>query len=155
MEIRRYEPGEEVEIWTLYFNTTHQVVSRSYTQEQASRWAPANPDMCAWREKLARTKPFVAVENDKIVGFAELEPDGHIDNFYCHHEWQRRGVGSSLLRALEAEARRTGVAVLFAEVSMTAVAFFRAKDFEITEVRTPIICGTAAKQFLMRKRIRM
>ena len=76
MNIRRYDPREAAELWSLYFNTTHQVVAREYTEDQVNRWAPADLDMCAWTRKLARTNPFVAVENDQIVGFAELEPDG-------------------------------------------------------------------------------
>ena len=79
MEIRRYRPGEEAEIWRLYFDTTHQIVACEYTAEQIERWAPADVDIEAWSRKLARTRPFVAVAENAIVGFAELEPDGHID----------------------------------------------------------------------------
>ncbi len=31
-----------------------------------------------------------------IVGFAEFEPNGHIDCFYCHHEWIGYGIGHAL-----------------------------------------------------------
>ncbi|MHB1949598.1 MAG: GNAT family N-acetyltransferase [Gammaproteobacteria bacterium] len=44
---------------------------------------------------------MVAVMDDKIVGFAELEDNGHIDCFYCHHEYQGCGVGSALMREIE------------------------------------------------------
>lgn len=153
IHIRRYQPGEEQEIWILYFDTTHQVVAQDYTTEQVDRWAPANADLKAWTQKLARTKPLVAIIEDQIVGFAELRDDEHIDTFYCHHQWQRQGVGTALLKVVEAEARREGMQSLYAEVSTTAVAFFLAKGFEVTEERNNRVCGTPAKQYMMRKKL--
>lgn len=154
MEIRRYRPGEESEIWRLYFETTHRIVAQVYTKGQAERWAPADKDMEVWKTKLARTRPFVAVADGEILGFAELEPDGHIDCFYCHHARQGRGVGSALLAAVEAEAERAGNDRLYAEVSLTAVDFFRFKGFVILEERIPTICSAPARQFIMEKVLR-
>lgn len=153
MEIRRYRLGEEIELWELYFNTRHQIVAKAYTIDQVNRWAPSDTDMEAWAQRVARKNPFVAVENNQIVGFAELEGDGHIDYFYCHHDWQRKGVGTLLLGALEAEAQDRGIEVLLAEVSATGVDFFKAKGFEVTEERTNIVCAAPAKQYEMRKSI--
>ena len=155
LHIRRYRPGEEQEIWTLYFNTTHQVVARDYTAEQVARWAPEKADLKVWAKQLAETQPLVAVIEHQIVGFAELESNGHIDTFYCHHRWQRRGVGTALLEAMEAEAIREDIEVLFAEVSTTAVAFFLEKGFVITEEHAKLVCGTPAKQYMMRKHLRI
>ena len=151
MIVRRYEPGEEEEIWDIYAGTTRKINSRDYTPAQIARWAPDDHDCAAWNEKLARSNPFVAVENGRLVGFAELETDGHIDNFYCHHEWQRRGVGAALLGRIEAEAASQGIAALYAEVSVTAEPFFTAMGFGIERERVRVICGAPAKQFIMRK----
>lgn len=153
MDIRRYRPGEEIELWQLYFNTTHQIVAKEYTIDQVNRWAASDADMSVWTERLARKNPFVAVENDQIIGFAELEKDGHIDYFYCHHEWQRKGVGTLLLGVIEAEARDQGIDAIYAEVSTTAVDFFTSKGFEVTKERTNIVCEAPAKQYEMRKSI--
>ena len=153
MVIRRYKPGEEAEIWALYFNTTHQLVGQDYTDEQINRWAPYENDLNEWVQQLARTKPFVAVKDNQIVGFAELEEDGHIARFYCHHQWLRHGIGTALLQAIEAEARREGMDVLHAEVSTTAYSFFQAKGFDVIRETEHIVCGAPAKQYLMQKLI--
>lgn len=107
--------------------------------------------MGEWCERLEQKNPFVAVIDSQIVGFAELEADGHIDCFYCRHRFQRQGIGSQLLTAVETEALLLGLAELFAEVSLTGIAFFRAKGFRIEEHRTNIVCGASAEQFLVRK----
>ena len=153
MEIRRYVSGDEAEIVNLYTNTIHQISIRDYTTEQVNRWAPLDPDMAAWTAKLNRIRPFVAVEDDRILGFVELEEDGHIDCFYCHHEWQRKGVGSSLMRAVEAHASSSGIGRLFAEVSTTALEFFRAKGFNVIEERNKVICSVPARQYVMEKHL--
>ena len=151
MLVRRYLPGEESEIWDIYFNTTHEIVAREYTVDQINRWVPRNMDMTWWAERLAQTNPFVAVEDGHIVGFAELEPNGHIDYFYCHHKRQRQGIGTSLLDAVEQDASSLGLKSIYAEVSTTAIDFFKAKGFEVEEEKTNPVCGAPAKQCIVRK----
>ena len=86
-----------------------------------------------WRERLKSKNPYVAVIDQKIVGFAELEADGHIDYFYCHQAYQAQGIGTALLKTLESEARKKELGSLYAEVSVTAYPFFRAKGFLVTK----------------------
>lgn len=150
IEVRRYRPGEENEVWSVYFGSTHHVVSRDYTPEQISRWAPDSIDSDAWRRRLEKTKPFVAVIDNQIVGFAELEADGHIGYFYCHHEFQRQGIGSAIMKELVGEAKRLELETLFAEVSTTAIEFFIAKGFRVEQERINLVCGAPAKQYLVR-----
>lgn len=49
--------------------------------------------------------PIIATINNKVVGFAEFEGNGHIDCFYCHHEYQGCGAGSALMKEIENRAR--------------------------------------------------
>jgi putative acetyltransferase len=65
------------------------------------------------------------------VGFAELEPDGHVDRVYVAADHQGQGVGRLLLVAVVAEARRVGLARLFTEASITARPFFEAQGFVV------------------------
>ena len=151
MQIRRYQAGEEAAIWMVYFGSTRHVVGKEYTPEQVRRWAPDSPDWENWATRLAQMNPFVAVIDGQIVGFTELEADGHINKFYCHHEFQRRRIGTALFHALEQEAVRLGIASLFAEVSTTGIKFFLAKGFVIEEERCNTVCNAPAKQFAVRK----
>ena len=153
MEIRRYHLGEEEEIWQLFYNTVHIVNQRDYTKEQIERWAPQNKDMKKWAERIKKKNPFVAVEGGEVLGFGELEKDGHIDCFYVHHNYQGKGVGSELYEAIEKEAIKQKMPCLFAEVSATAKGFFLAKNFKIKEEKNNIVCGAPAPQFIMEKRL--
>ena len=151
MNVRRYNLGEEREIWDLYYGSTRHVVGQRYTSEQVERWAPDNYDQSAWVAKLERSNPFVAVQDGRIMGFAELLEGGEIDYFYCHHEFQRQGTGKALMRAIEAEAADCGYQELTAKVSLTAADFFISHGFRITGETNNVVCGAPAKQFLMAK----
>jgi putative acetyltransferase len=153
MNIRRYRIGDEEELWQLFYHTTRKIIRPDYTQEQVERWAPDEkpPD---WDGSFGRKIPFIAEEGGKIVGFAELEPNGHIDRFYCHHQWQRKGAGKLLLQTLEEEAIRLKIDLLFTEVSVTAEKFFWGRGFEIVRVEENLVCGAIAKRFQMQKRLK-
>ena len=153
MQVRRYKSGEEEELWQLYHDTTHIVNGKIYTKEQVERWAPHVKDMNEWKERIKKKNPFVAVENGEIVGFAELEPDGHIDYFYVHHKWQGKGVGSILYNILEEVAISQKLPHLYADVSLPAKGFFLKQGFEVLEEKNNIICGAPAPNFMMKKKL--
>jgi GNAT superfamily N-acetyltransferase len=77
----------------------------------------------------------VAEEAGRPVGFAELEPNGHIDRVYVSADHQRRGIGQQLLAAVMAEAQRAGIARLFTEASITARPFFEAQGLTSSTTR--------------------
>ena len=149
MHVRRYKPGEERAIWDVYYGSTRNVVATRYTADQVNRWAPDNYDDASWTARLQRSKPFVAVCDDQVVGFAELLENGQIDYFYCHHEHQRKGIGTALMQAIISDALKLGVNTLNANVSLTAVDFFRSHGFEIITETNKLVCGKPAPQFQM------
>jgi putative acetyltransferase len=153
MNIRRYKFGEEERLWQLYHDTTHIVNGRDYTAEQCERWAPSVVNMSEWGERIRAKNPFVAEENGKILGFAELEQDGHIDYFYCDHEHLRHGIGRTLYEAVEAEARRLKMPRLHAAVSVTGKGFFLRMGFKVVKEQQNVICAAVAKNFIMEKKL--
>jgi N-acetylglutamate synthase-like GNAT family acetyltransferase len=135
----------------LFHDTIHTVNARDYDQRQVDAWAPSDPDPWRWADTLARRDTLVAEEDGTIVGFGELEDDGHINRFYCHKDHQGRGVGTLLLNALEVAARHKGLERLFTEASITARPFFARKGFQLLRQQTVTVRDVAFVNFQMEK----
>lgn len=131
MEIRQYKEGEEAEIWSIFYNTIHHINSQHYSADQINAWAPKDLEETIWLSKIQDIAPYVVVRHGKIIGYADLQKTGYIDHFFCHHEHQRKGVGSKLFSFLESKALQLGIPELSADVSITAKPFFESKGFEV------------------------
>lgn len=152
MLIRPATPADAEQIGLIYFNTIRTVNIRDYSQAQVEAWAPeASVSPQGWTLKQGNRWTAVADEEGQILGFGELEPNGHIDCFYVHHEHQRRGVGRQILQAIEAEARRLGLSRLFVEVSITARPFFSSMGFATVRQQSVTIRGQQLTNSVMEK----
>lgn len=153
MEIRTHKPADIPDISRLFFNTIRRINSRDYTPAQVQAWAPTIYNNDYWSQRFLKRQVLVAEDRNKIVGFAEYEPSGHIDCFYVHHEYQHRGIGKALLQQIESELQKLNVHRLYAEVSITARPFFTGRGYAVIEERDAEYHDVLIKLFLMEKYI--
>ncbi len=151
MHLREYAPTDVEAVAQLFTETIHAVNSRDYSAEQLAVWAPRPYDLARWSARCARTCPIIAEDNGTIVGFCELEADGHIDCFYVHKDYQGRGVGWLMYDEIERRARLSGLPRLYAEVSITALPFFRRQGFQIVAQQEVQLQGVGFTNFRMEK----
>lgn len=137
--LRPYRPEDAPALLALFKDTIRRVNSRDYDPGQVAAWASDDIDPSAWARRFEGR--FVVVAEGPS-GFAELEPDGHIDRFYVAADHQRMGVGRAMLDALVAEARRRGLGRLHVEASITARPFFESRGFA-TLARQVVECRGA------------
>lgn len=104
-----------------------------------------------WIDKWMKSPPIIATLHSKIVGFAEFEPNGHIDCFYVHHGFQGKGIGSFLINEIEFIAQENNINRIYAEVSITAKSFFESKGFKTLKRQTLEIRGQKLTNFAMVK----
>jgi putative acetyltransferase len=149
--IRYYQPPDVGQIVRLFYTTIHRVNCNDYTPEQVRAWAPRIPDEGAWLSRYSTHIVFVADDHGTIAGFAELEPSGHVDCFYCHHSYQRQGVGRQLYQRLEEEAYSLNLGRLFVEASITAQTFFRQMGFQTLHENKILKNGVILTNFSMEK----
>lgn len=123
--IRQYIPDDAQQLADIYYYTIHNINVQDYSEDQVNAWAPSSSlELTGWKKKWETITPLVALINNKIVGFAEFEPNGHIDCFYVHYEHQGVGIGSSLMNEVYKKANDLNLKRVFAEVSITAKPFF-------------------------------
>ncbi|MBW4619754.1 MAG: GNAT family N-acetyltransferase [Cyanosarcina radialis HA8281-LM2] len=129
MIIREYISSDTPAIAQLFYDTVHQINIRDYTQEQVDAWASKDIDLEFWRQKLSSKFTYVGTIDEVIVGFIQLEGNGHIDCFYCHCQYQGQGIGNKLYQHLELKAKLLRIDRLFVEASITAKPFFEKQGF--------------------------
>lgn len=151
IKIRTYEEKDAPGIVHLFYETVHTINRSDYSQEQVETWAPEIPDAGAWHERMASRKTLVAVQNDEVVGFAELEEDGRLDMFYLRRDAVGCGVGKRLYRVVEVEARASGIGRIFTEASITARPFFERQGFRMVREQTVQRHEVSLTNFVMEK----
>ena len=152
--IRDYAAGDASEIVRLFYATIRSVNRADYSDEQVEAWAPGVTDTGEWHARMTGRRTLVAEEGGEVVGFAELEEDGHLDMLYVRGNSVGRGVGRRLYRAVEREARGRGLGQIFTEASVTARPFFERRGFRIVRERTIVRRGVELTNFAMEKPLR-
>jgi putative acetyltransferase len=154
--IRPYIEEDAQALADIYYNTIHKINKQDYTAEQIHAWAPsASLKKTGWVNKWKKIKPLVAQIGTVIVGFVEFEPNGHVDCFYVHHQYQSQGVGSAIMRAVIQHAIQQKNPRIYAEVSITAKAFFESFGFKVVKKQTVTIRGSNLINFLMELKINL
>ncbi|PAB57376.1 GNAT family N-acetyltransferase [Anaeromicrobium sediminis] len=129
MKIRRFEKSDLDGVLQLFYDTVHHVNSKDYNKEQLDAWAPEKPNRLRWLNSLEKNITYVVVEDEKIIGFGDLDDESYIDKLFIHKDYQSRGIASILLNRLEEEAIRLGYVELYTEASITAHPFFEKKGY--------------------------
>ena len=149
--IRTYQPEYAQILWQLFFHTVRQINVRDYTQAQVEVWAEDKSDLTDWIEKMKNNQPFIAERDGKIVGYADLQSDGLIDHFFCHHQYQGCGVGKALMAHIHEQAKQQNLTLLHADVSITAKPFFEHAGFVVKEKQSVSLRGQLFTNYKMEK----
>ena len=140
-------------LWKLKFNTIREVNSQDYTQSQVMAWAPDHYDREGWFKRVIGMDPFIAELENLVVGFADLQADGYIDHFYCHLDFQGKGVGKALMQALMDKGELIGIERYYSHVSITAKPFFEHFGFTSVKRQSVEVRGEGLTNFVMEKRV--
>lgn len=111
--------------------------TRAYSVKQVLSWAARHPGAPRFIESAAKGDTILVAlaEDDAPAAYALMEADGHVDMLYCHPDHGGKGLASALLAAVEAHARRAGIARLFTEASELARPVFERAGFAVLHRR--------------------
>jgi putative acetyltransferase len=153
MLVREFIITDTQQILQLFYDTVHRINIRNYSQKQVDAWAPKHVDVQKWIERMQDRMTYVAEENGKIIGFAELERNGHIGCFYAHADHQNMGVGTALFNQIQVIAENLELPKLFVEVSITAKPFFERMGFSTIATEEIELRGQKLFANVMEKRL--
>lgn len=127
MEMRNYQQTDCEEMAELFYHTVHTVNAKDYTTEQLNVWATGNVDLEKWNQSFLEHDTVVAVEDDKIIGFGDMDNTGYLDRLYVHKDYQGRGVASMICDRLEG----TALGKVVTHASITARPFFEKRGYKV------------------------
>ena len=92
MLIREYQSSDCKELAELFYNTVHTVNAKDYTKKQLDVWATGQVDLKTWNQSLQEHFSIVAVDDDIIIGFGDIDKTGYLNRLFVHFGYQRKGL---------------------------------------------------------------
>lgn len=149
IEIRQATLEDLPEITSIFRDTIRTVNNKHYSEKQIQVWSSGADDLDKWKERIEKFYFLVAEAKQQIVGFSYLINGNKMDGLYVHKNFQRRTVGSKLLRIMESRVSVNGFEVLKCDASITAFDFFDSHYYEVEKKHKKNFKGLAFEHYLM------
>ncbi|MDI6724995.1 MAG: GNAT family N-acetyltransferase [Methanobacterium sp.] len=153
MKIEIFEEGNFEDLYRLFYETIHSVNAKDYRKDQLDTWAPEKIGTEKWKRRIQNYFVVIAKDEDKIIGFGELSPEGCIEMLYVHKNYLSQKVGQKLLESLIKKAKTIHLSRVVTESSITAKPFFEKQGFEILKKQVKTFNNVDFLNYKMKKRI--
>ncbi len=97
MVIREYQSLDCEILAELFYHTVHTVNAKDYTKEQLGVWATGNVDLEKWNQSFEEHYSLVAIDDEVIIGFGDIDKAGYLDRLFVHSDYQRKGIATCLI----------------------------------------------------------
>jgi len=137
IQISSAQPEDAAALLEIHTAAVHQTAAPFYPQEIIHSWAKLSFSQARvdkirerWIE-IPNQHTVVARNGDRPVGFGFIGNDSELRALYVHPDFGRRGIGGSIIAALEQVALDWGLTYLTANASLNAEAFYKKQGFEV------------------------
>ena len=152
--LRPYRPADAAALTELYVRSVRRYGPRAYTPEQVDAWA-ATADIARTAARCSDGRVVVVAQDEAgtVLGFADLETDGHLDMLYVAPDAEGLRIGTLLYTAIETQARDLGLQRLFVEASELARPLFERQGFTLLARHDLVLAGVDIHNYRMEKRL--
>lgn len=147
MLLREYQISDCKEITELFYHTVHTVNVKDYTKEQLDVWAPEQVDLEKWNQSLQAHYSIVAIENEVIAGFGDIDKTGFLDRLFVHADYQGKGIATAICNQLEQAVQGN----ITTHASITAKPFFEKRGYKVVKEQQVERQGIFLTNFCMEK----
>ena len=148
MIVRKYKPSDIIEVTNLFYGTVHAVNKKDYKKEQLDVWADGKVDLEKWNKSLMEHYSLVAIENEVLVGFGDIDKTGYIDLLYVHKDYQGKRIATVLCNELENTVQCDE---LTTHASITAKLFFEKRGYIVVAEQQVERQGVFLTNYIMKK----
>mgnify|MGYP002535071115 FL=1 len=147
MVLREYKPLDCEALAELFYNTVHRVNIKDYTKEQLDVWATGSVDLEKWNQSFEEHYSLVAIDNEVIIGFGDINKAGYLDRLFVHSEYQRKGIATAICSQLEHAVQGN----IVTHASITARPFSEKRGYRIIREQQVERQGVFLTNFIMEK----
>jgi putative acetyltransferase len=153
MLIRSARASDAAEIVGVHIAAIRELCRSAYEPSQIDAWVSGKRAENYLR--AIANQPFIVAELDgAVVGFSELDPAAsEVRAVYVRPDRTRRGIGGSLLQALESAARDCALTRVHLKASLNSIPFYEARGYVVDELTAvvlesgvPLPCASMHKQ---------
>ncbi|MFQ8705709.1 MAG: GNAT family N-acetyltransferase [Thomasclavelia sp.] len=149
MKFREYQSSDLKEICELFYETITTINKYDYNNDQIKVWSNRRDILLQQDNFFKLLYTIVAIENDKIVGYGNINKNGYLDHLYVHKDYQGRHIATLLCDKLENYYKE--VKELTVHASISAKPFFEKRGYKVIKERTVQLDGINIKNYLMKK----
>ena len=148
MTLRKYNSDDCKQLAELFYQTVHNVNDKDYTKEQLDAWATGMVDLKEWDKSFQEHYTVVAVKQNEIIGFGDIDKSGYLDRLYVHKDHQREGIATAICNKLE---YLPGQVRITTHASITARPFFEKRGYNVIKQQEVVRGGISLINFVMEK----
>ena len=143
IQYRRFETETDLAVvLALYRRAINHIDTSRYSEAQRQAWLywSQRPELA--RERLCQGVTILAMQDQQLLGFAQLNPADLINMLYVDPAHERQGLGSTLIDVLEQISARAGVTLIRTRASDVSLALFQRKGFRAQKRENMDVGGT-------------
>ena len=147
MIIRMYQASDCKELTNLFYNTVHSVNAKDYTKEQLDVWATGTVDLKEWDKSFTEHYTVVAIDNNIIVGFGDIDKTGYLDRLFVNADYHGKDVETVICNRLYQAVQGK----ITTHASITAKLFFEKRGYKVVKEQQVERQGIYLINFCMEK----
>ncbi len=151
IKIRKFKLSDAVSLARLHRGTIRLINKKDYSKREIAVWS-GRTSAKRFRNLAKLNARYVALRNDKIVGFGDYK-NNEIMGLYIHKNFIGRGIGTRLLIKMEREIYANGWKTLKCTATVTARPFYEKNGFRMIKKTIHKIGDQKLVVFEMRKRL--
>jgi putative acetyltransferase len=153
MIIRLAQDKDFASIARLHRETIRHVNSKDYPEDIILVWS-GRTKASRYRNSASKVKRWVAVENEKVIGFCDHNFKCELDGLYIHKDFQGKGIGKKLLKKAEDSMKKIGCKIIKIISTITAKTFYQKNGYKVIKKSSHQIEDKKADVFIMSKTIK-
>lgn len=152
--IRKFKPSDLESVLHVFHEAIHTTGAKYYDEDQIKTWGSVDDlDKKSWLQSLTDNITYVAVVDDTIVGFGDMNHSGYIDRVFILQKYQGQGILQTMVKKFEDEALKLNLAEITTEASIVAMPIAKRMGYEIVTKQFKEYKGKRFVNYLMRKQI--